>query len=236
MKFRRKSDAPHADQPVEQADPAGTAAAAVPTEPGAPAQAATDGPYDADALPEDGVDRVDLGSLLIAPVPGLELRLQVDEKSGAVQAVLLANPDGAVELRAFAAPRHGDLWSEVRPQIAADMAQRGGVASEREGVFGPELTCQLTVRRPDGSTATQPSRVIGVNGERWLLRASVMGRPALADELPQEWVDAIRSVAVRRGTGAMPVGEPLPVVLPENARRIQPAAEAQSAAERPPSS
>ncbi len=61
------------------------------------------------------MQRLDLGSLLITPEPGRELRLQVDERTQAVQAVLLAGSDGALELRAFAAPRNGDLWSEVRP-------------------------------------------------------------------------------------------------------------------------
>ena len=39
------------------------------------------------------------------PRAGLELQLQVDEASGQVVAVVLAGEDGAVELRAFAAPR-----------------------------------------------------------------------------------------------------------------------------------
>lgn len=212
MKFRRKStvDASEADLDPALDAPEATEAPAL-------------GPVDADDLvddPDHPVERVDLGSLLVSPVAGRELRLQVDEASGAVQAVLLAGPDGAVELRAFAAPRNGDLWSEVRPQLAADMARRGGTATEAEGAFGTELVCQLQVRRPDGTTAAQPSRIIGVNGERWLLRATVMGRPAMEAELPQEWADTIRSVAVRRGSGAMPVGEPLPLVLPANARRV----------------
>ncbi|MEI5673899.1 MULTISPECIES: DUF3710 domain-containing protein [unclassified Nocardioides] len=209
MKFRRKSDTTPAEPSTDAAD--------VP---------APVGPFDAADLPEDGVERVDLGSLLVAPQEGRELRLQVDEASGTVQSVLLAAPEGAVELRAFAAPRNGDLWSEVRPQLAADMARRGGTASEREGEFGTELVCQLQVRRPDGSTATQPSVIVGVNGDRWLLRATVMGRPALEESLPEEWIETVRSVAVQRGVGAMPVGEPLPVVLPANARKVdQPAAQ-----------
>ena len=46
--------------------------------------------------------------------------------------MLMAASEGALELRAFSAPRNGDLWSEVRPQLAADMARRGGTATERE--------------------------------------------------------------------------------------------------------
>src|SRR5690349_3709121 len=71
---------------------------------------ATDGPWDSDSLAEDGVERVDLGSLLVPPREGAELRLQVDENSGVVQSVMLAADEGALELRAFAAPRNGDPW------------------------------------------------------------------------------------------------------------------------------
>ena len=112
------------------------------------------GPFDAEDVPDDGVARVDLGSMLVAPVPGSELRLQIDERTQQVQSVLLAGAEGALELRAFAAPRNGDLWSEIRPQLAADMARRGGTATEREGRFGPELVCQLTVKTPDGRTGS----------------------------------------------------------------------------------
>lgn len=217
MKFRRKANA--SDEFAEEQDGAPAGAAS-----GDPADdaAAVGGPYDADDLPEDGVERVDLGSLLIHPEPGRELRLQVDETSGEVQAVILAGTDGAVELRAFAAPRHGDLWGEVRPQIAEDMVRQGGEVTEREGRFGPELVCRMEVDRGDGRTATQPSRIIGVNGSRWLLRATLLGRPAMDAEGAGDWEETISRIAVRRGTGAMPVGDVLPVVLPDHARRVDP--------------
>lgn len=208
MKFRRKSAGPGADE-VETPEEAAPAVPLV-------------GPFDVDELPEDGVERVDLGSLLIAPEEDRELRLQVDETTGEVQSVMLAGADGAVELRAFAAPRGGDLWSDVRPRIAADMAQHGGVATEREGRFGTELVCQLSVTRGDGTTGTQPSRIIGINGPRWMLRATLLGRPATDPDGSAAWEDTITRVAVRRGGAAMPVGDLLPVTLPANARRIEP--------------
>ena len=141
MKFGRKST----PAPEEAVTP-------VEAEPDA---ASATGPFDAEDVPDDGVSRVDLGSMLVAPVPGSELRLQVDERTQQVQSVLLAATEGALELRAFAAPRNGDLWSQIRPQLAADMARRGGTATEREGRFGPELVCRLTVQTPDGRTGQQ---------------------------------------------------------------------------------
>ena len=211
MKFRRKS----ADEKATEALGEETAAAGDAD--------AVQGPFDADDLPDDGAERVDLGSLLIAPPADRELRMQVDEASGTVQSVMLAGPDGAVEIRAFAAPRNGDLWSEVRPKIAADMAQRGGTASEREGRFGSELVCEIQVQRPEGN-AVQHSRIVGINGPRWMLRASLLGQPAVAPDDSAAWEDSIRKVVVHRGAHAMPVGESLPIVMPAQARRLDPPA------------
>jgi hypothetical protein len=178
------------------------------------------GPWDVDDLDDDGIDRVDLGSLRVAPTEGTELRLQVDEQTGEVQSAMLAGDEGALELRAFAAPRGGDLWSEVRPQIAADVSQHGGTATEREGRWGVELICQMQVAMPDGSSAMQPSRIVGVNGPRWLLRATFLGHPAVEPDDAERWEDALAAVVVQRGSHAMPVGDPLPLVLPDDAQRV----------------
>ena len=181
------------------------------------------GPWDSDDLPDDaadGVDRIDLGSLRVAPREGAELRLQVDEGSGEVQSVMLAADEGALELRAFAAPRNGDLWSEVRPQIAADISRHGGTAGERQGRWGTELVCQMQVVLPDGTQAMQPSRIIGVNGARWLLRATFLGQPAVEPDGAREWEEALSSVVVHRGAHAMPVGDALPLSLPDDAERL----------------
>lgn len=185
----------------------------------------TQGPLDADDLDlEDDptfADHIDLGGLLVAPPPeGVDLRLQVDEETGTVLAVLLAGEDGALELRPFASRRGGDLWAEIRPQIASETARHGGTATERSGDFGTELVCLVPVTTPDGQAATQPSRVIGYNGPRWFLRATLLGRPAVEPEQAGVWEDAIRSTVVRRGAGAMPPGESLPLTLPPDSERV----------------
>lgn len=214
MKFRRKAaEAGSEDRADDSLDQMRD------DEPGdEPGDGPGQGPFDVEDL-EDTDGRVDLGALVLLPVPGTELQLQVDEASGNVQSVMFAGPDGALELRVFAAPRNGDLWSEVRPQIAADLGRRGGTATERDGRFGTELVCQMPVTLPDGKSGTQPTRVIGINGTRWLLRATLLGRPAVEPETGAAFEDALTSVAVRRGSHAMPVGDPLPLVLPPDARR-----------------
>ena len=213
MKFRRKAQSDPVDDDGSPDDlPGGDSAG-----PDSTVDRLADGPLDSEELlPDDGVDRVDLGSLLIAPEPDRELRLQVDEASGTVQAVVIAGPDGALELRAFAAPRNGDLWSEVRPQIAAEVAQAGGTATEREGRWGTELVCE--VRQRGG--ASQVTRLIGINGPRWMLRCSLLGAGATKPDDSAHWEDSIRKVTVHRGPQAMPVGEALAIVMPPQARRV----------------
>ena len=199
MKFRRKAGARAEETGApESAD-------AVAAE-GGPAPAG--GPWDADEVPGGLVEgeMLDLGSLLLAPPEDHEVRLQVDEATQEVQSVLVAGPEAAVELRAFAAPRGGSLWNDVMPRLAADYAQRGGTATPHDGRYGTELLCQLTVRAEDGRTVTQPSRVIGIDGPRWMLRATLLGRPAVEPEAEGPWDQVLESVVVRRGAQAMPVG------------------------------
>ncbi|CAM3208227.1 DUF3710 domain-containing protein [Nocardioides dubius] len=221
MKFGRKAKAE--SRPTDDvATTAGSEAAAE-----TPEAAAPDGPRDIAEVDveNDGIGRVDLGGMLLAPADGLELRLQVSESDGVVQSVLLADEQGAVEIRAFAAPKDGDLWGDVRKQMAAEMARQGGTATEREGSQGTELYCEMTVQTPDGRTGTQPSRVVGFNGPRWFLRATYLGLPAMQVEAAEPWESAVRNIVVRRGDGPMAPGDALPVNLPAQARRVSPTEE-----------
>lgn len=177
------------------------------------------GPWDLSevTLDEEDATRIDLGGLIVTGRAGIELRLQVDEKSQQVAAVLLTGPEGAVELRPFAAPRNGEIWDDIRRQIAAETARRGGTATEADGAYGKELRVVMPVTTPDGKSGTQPSRVMGIAGPRWLLRATFLGRPAMNPDHAGEIESALRDVVVVRGNEPMAPGDPLPLVMPSNA-------------------
>lgn len=214
MKFRRNKaeeadsvETPHVAAPGQDAAAVGDA--------GVENQRAA-GPWDISEveLVEGRPDQVDLGSLVLTMHEGLDLQLQVDERSGQVVAALLAGKEGAVEFRVFAAPRHGDIWDDVRKDIAAEVTRRGGTVTEVAGRWGPEIRVLMQVTTPDGRSGTQPSRVFGIAGPRWLLRATFFGAPALEpdDNGPVEL--ALRDVIVRRGTGPHAPGEALPLTVP----------------------
>ncbi len=207
MLGRRKRRSPDGDEPDEGAESA---------------VESRRGPWDVADVPDDGLTRVDLGSLQVAPPEGVELRLQADQTTGTVSSVLLAAPDGAVELRPFAAPKSGGMWDEVRREIVAEAAKQGGTATASDGEHGPELVLQVPVRTQDGKSVRQLSRIVGVEGPRWFLRGTFLGRAASAPDSDGVLERAFRDVVVVRGQQAMPPRDMLPLRLPPDAQLHQP--------------
>lgn len=202
----------------------------------------THGPFEVGELdgadPDDDAPRIDLGSLVISPVPGSELRLQVNEAQDIVSAMLVLPVHGpgadgvtpevvassALELSAYAAPRSGGLWAELRDEISEAAVEVGGSAELASGPFGVELRRLLPVTTPDGEQGYQPSRMWVAEGQRWLLRGIVYGQAAITadDEDPAvaAVLAAFRDVVVRRGDEAMAPGDLLPMTIPAD---LQPA-------------
>ena len=172
------------------------------------------GPWDESEVPaEDQLERLDLGALLVAPAPGIDVQVQVDEASGQVAQLTFARPDAAVQVQPYAAPRSGGLWEDVRGQIRSSINQSGGLVEEAEGPFGPELRAQ--VMASDGSGVLQPARFTGIEGPRWFLRAVFLGAAAKPGDAATALENMVRSLVVVRGIDAMPVGAPMQLTLPQ---------------------
>ena len=180
------------------------------------------GPRDVAEVGDDDAIRVDLGGLLVAPPEGVELRLQADQTSGAVQSVMLAMAGSALELRVFAAPKSGGLWDEVRREIMAEATKQGGTASESDGPHGTELRLQVPVKTAEGKAGRQLTRIVGVEGPRWFLRGTYLGKAAAEPDPDGPLERAFRDVVVVRGQDAMPPRDALPLRLPPDARPRQP--------------
>jgi Protein of unknown function (DUF3710) len=172
---------------------------------------------DLDIAPLPGQARIDLGSLIITGFGGAELRLQVAEETQQIVSAMLINGDSALELGAYAAPRSGGLWPELREEIIESATEAGGSAAIVEGPFGVEVRRLLPVTTPDGEQGYQPSRMWVVEGPRWLLRGILYGQAALEDGLEPPVADlltAFREVIVRRGEEARAPGDLLPLTIP----------------------
>jgi Protein of unknown function (DUF3710) len=190
----------------------------------------TDGPFDIDEVDldadtEDDPPRIDLGSMVLTVFPGAELRLQVSEETQQIVSAMLVTSDSALEVGAYAAPRSGGFWSELRDDMIESATEAGGSAALIEGPFGVELRRLLPVSTPDGEQGYQPSRMWVAEGPRWLLRGILYGQAALEDGIESpvaELLTAFRHVVVRRGDEPMAPGDLLPLRMPTGLRPSEP--------------
>jgi hypothetical protein len=191
-----------------------------------------EGPYDADDDPGDEIPRIDLGSLRVPMIDGLEVRLDVDQETGEPAQLVLADGESMLQLAAFAAPRNSGIWDLVRGEIAESLVAAGGAAEEVDGALGTELAANIPTGEPGGGLA--PARFIGVDRPRWFLRGLLSGPAAIDRQASARLEFAFRGTIVVRGKDAMPSRDPLPLKLPAEALQVaQDAQDAQAAGEAP---
>lgn len=186
------------------------------------------GPKDqGDVAGQDG--RLDLGSIWLRGVPGMELRLEVDEPRQKVIAAQLVIGDSQMQVQAFAAPRSAGIWDEIRDEIAQSLATGGGTAEEVEGPLGAELHVRMPSKAANGRTVFSPVRFVGIDGPRWFFRAVLSGRAAIDAAAAEPFYTLLDQVVVVRGDVPMAPREVLPLQLPKHATRPAAAAEGEAA-------
>ncbi|MGZ4507168.1 MAG: DUF3710 domain-containing protein [Blastococcus sp.] len=183
----------------------------------------TTGPWDQADVPDDGVPRIDLGAVQLPAMPGMDLRVELDQEQRVVAATLRAG-DSQLQVAVFAAPRAGGIWDDVRTDLATSASGQGASLKEVDGPFGPELAGSIMVLPPPAPGQTtppkpirQPARFLGVDGPRWFLRGVLTGPAAAARTAAGELEEAFRGIVVVRGSEPKPVREQLQLVLPQEA-------------------
>ena len=207
---RRRADA---DEPGTQA--AGT--------PGSRGEPSGRGPGDMTGPWDAGEDvpaqqRMDFGSLLVPAVEGCEVQISVVENQPAW--ITVVRGDSGLQLQAFAAPKSGGLWDEVRQEIAAEVGRSGGQSTEADGPFGIELHARIIPADPVSGGrrgALEPVRFLGVDGPRWFLRGLISGPAAVHGAVARPLEQVFAGVVVVRGDHPVPPRDLLEIRLPEEA-------------------
>lgn len=188
----------------------------------------TQGPWDfEDSYPD--LPRVDLGSVLVPQSEDFRIQVQADQATGAISVVSLVTDTSAVQVQAYAAPRSGGMWSDVRGQISGQVNKSGGLIEQATGSFGVELRAQ--VKGQDG--ALQPARFCGVDGPRWFVRLVFLGQAARDQTAAATLERAVREIVVIRGDQAMPMGNALPMRVPAEAMTGSPSPATPTQPQRP---
>ncbi|WP_105565051.1 DUF3710 domain-containing protein [Microbacterium halophytorum] len=191
------------DEAVDDAPPAKSA----------PQDRAEAGPFDAsEANPVRPY--IDLGGLKVLPREGLNLRLEVEEKTKRIVAVGLDYADSTLQVQPFAAPRSSGLWDETRAQLRDQVSGQGGRVEERDGPLGAELLAEVPTADESGKQTMRLARFVGVDGPRWFLRGVIGGRAAGEPGAAAQVEDLFRSLVVVRGQNPMPPRDLIPLKVP----------------------
>lgn len=187
------------------------------------------GPWDVnDDDAPDYDEYLDLGSYYLPFLLGIQLRIKANRKTGQVLGSTITFGASSLEIEAFAAPKTMGLWDDMR----ADLLAANQKASEKEGVFGTEVMLPVTIK----GGRTVMTRVVGVDGPRWMLRGVFSGRAAVA-EGPE--TDALNKffadIVVERGEEPLAPRDLIPMhppVTPKQRRAAEEAANAEGDAKR----
>ncbi|MGY1916574.1 DUF3710 domain-containing protein [Blastococcus sp. SYSU DS0973] len=200
----------------------------------------TTGPWDEADAPDDGLARIDLGAIRLPALPGMDLRVELNQQQKVIAATL-RHGGSLLQVAAFAAPRAAGIWDDVRVELARTASGQGASLREVAGPFGIELSGTVVsappVRpgQPAQPPVRRPARFLGVDGPRWFLRGLLSGSAAAGAEAEARALEtAFRGIVVVRGSEPMPVREPLPLALPPQAAAQLAAQQAAAQGQQPP--
>ncbi len=218
MRLRRKSHADTVDETDKGKDEVATDVVDRVPEPAA-VDVRANGPWDvSEKSPGEDPAYIDLGALIIKGEVGFNLQLPTDGDSDIIGSAVLMTEDSAIELRAFAASRSGGLWEQIRADLIEEVEKLGGEYEATDGAFGPEIRIRVPV--PDQPDVFQPSRILGIEGPRWFLRATLLGKAGLEPDDEGVLIEALRNTIVVRGSEPMMPRDALTLTVPAGAEII----------------
>lgn len=180
------------------------------------------GPWDID---EDNAPDFDeymsLGAFYIPFVRGIQLRIKASRADNTLLGATVTIGRSSLELEAFAAPKTLGLWDDVRE----DLLEGNANAKEVPGIFGAEI--ELPVKLDNGKVHT--TRIVGVDGPRWMLRGIFSGPAAEDPKSPEAEIlnRFFSDIVVDRGEEPLAPRDLIPMAPPltPNERRERDAAQ-----------
>ena len=188
--------------------------------------AGSTGPFDGDVVEIEDFDFSDfsdvtlnLGSMRI-PMPK-ESQVQVEMGEEGPKMVHIVTRHGRFTPVAFAAPRTGGMWEQSSEEILEGMRSEGMPVTVEQGPWGREIV---------GTGNNGVIRILGIEGPRWLYRATLAAPTGHEDDLAELGRQIIARSFVYRGEDPILAGNSLPVVLPQQlAAQVQEAVQARAA-------
>lgn len=178
-----------------------------------------DGPFDIAEVETNDFSKgyMDLGAVKVPLRKNVSYRLEQEQANQKVFAVSAVHENSTLQIQAFAAPRSGGQWDEIRQEMFdQNKNAQGAKVTLEDGEFGQELLIRIPAKLPDGRQGERPARFLGVDGPRWMIRAMIMGKAALKKTEAAVLYDILKDTVVDRGERPLPARQMLELTPPEN--------------------
>lgn len=160
---------------------------------------------------------MDLGAIKVPIRKNVSYRLEQEQAKQKVFAVSAVHENSTLQIQAFAAPRSGGQWEEIRQEMYdQNKNAQGATVTVEEGEFGNELLIRIPAELPDGRKGERIARFLGIDGPRWMIRAMFMGKAALQKEHAELLSEILKNTVIDRGERPLPARQMLDLTPPES--------------------
>ncbi len=160
---------------------------------------------------------MDLGAIKVPIRKNVSYRLEQEQAKQKVFAVSAVHENSTLQIQAFAAPRSGGQWEEIRQEMYdQNKNAQGATVTVEEGEFGNELLIRIPAELPDGRKGERIARFLGIDGPRWMIRAMFMGKAALQKEHAELLSEILKNTVIDRGERPLPARQMLELTPPES--------------------
>ena len=178
-----------------------------------------DGPFDITEVETRDFSKgyMDLGAIKVPMRKNVSYRLEQEQANQKVFAVSAVHENSTLQIQAFAAPRSGGQWDEIRQEMFDQNKNAKGARVTLEyGEFGRELLIRVPAKLPDGRQGERVARFLGIDGPRWMIRAMIMGKAAIDKAQAGILYDILKDTVIDRGERPLPARQMLELTPPEN--------------------
>lgn len=178
-----------------------------------------DGPFDLSEVETRDFSKgyMDLGTIKVPMRKKVSYRLEQEQAKQKVFAVSAVHENSTLQIQAFAAPRSGGQWDDIRSEMyEQNKSAKGAKVTIEAGEFGDELLVRLPAKLPDGRKGERIARFLGIDGPRWMIRAMIMGKAAMNQDEATILYDILKNTVIDRGDQPLPARQMLELTPPEN--------------------
>ena len=178
-----------------------------------------DGPFDITEVETRDFSKgyMDLGAIKVPMRKNVSYRLEQEQANQKVFAVSAVHENSTLQIQAFAAPRSGGQWDEIRQEMFdQNKKAKGAKVTLEDGELGRELLIRIPAKLPDGRQGERVARFLGIDGPRWMIRAMIMGKAAIDKAQAGILYDILKDTVIDRGERPLPARQMLELTPPEN--------------------